>query len=236
MEILAQHPAEELVGMSFFSADVTALYTNINIQGAVSDVMSMAEEHIEDLDTWGMSLGEIGDLLLTVLENSYFVFNKRLYKQLVGLFMGCKPSPLCAIVRVYMFEKRSLYVDTHFISRPTSSYSTVDPWMMQVQLLLPDMVSAEDPDGLLKWELDFPSSSEQFVPFLDAEIRIDKKGKFHYRYYIKPQKKNITLHAKSDHITPCRSKFIPHATSIKLPAFARPTLTLLNALFRRSIN
>ena len=55
-------------------------------------------------------------MLELVFTSSYFVFDQKLYKQLLGLFMGCKPSPIGAIVRVYMFERRSVYVDPYYLS------------------------------------------------------------------------------------------------------------------------
>ena len=39
----------------------------------------------------------------------------RVYMQILGLFMGCKPSPIGAIVRVYRFEKESIYIDVYFL-------------------------------------------------------------------------------------------------------------------------
>ena len=42
--------------------------------------------------------------------------------QMVGLFMGCMPSPIGAVIRVYMFEKRSVYTDIHFLSNPASLF------------------------------------------------------------------------------------------------------------------
>ena len=62
-----------------------------------------------------------------------------------------------------------------------------------------DLISEQDQHGLLKWELDFPELTDDFVPFLDTEIRIDENGYLHSRFYRKEQKKNITLHQKSHH-------------------------------------
>ena len=50
------------------------------------------------------------------------MFDRKLYQQnMLGLFMGCKPSPIGAIVRVYTFERRSVYIDPHYL--PTTSVS-----------------------------------------------------------------------------------------------------------------
>ena len=46
----------------------------------------------------------------------------------------------------------------------------------EAALQLVESISAQDPDGLLKWELDFPENKEQFTPFLDTQIKIDENG------------------------------------------------------------
>ena len=168
----------------------------------------MAEEHWDELDTWGLTLTDLHRILEFVFTNSFFVFNNRLgrlYKQLVGLFMGCKPSPIGAIIRVFMFEKRSIYVDIYFITNPVSKFYRryVDDAGSQTRSkeeaeAMLQLISNQDPSGLLKWELDYPEPG-QFTPFLDSEIKIEPDGTLQYRYYRKPQKKNITIHVNSHH-------------------------------------
>ena len=197
---------DQLKGLSFFSADVVSLYTNIDIACCIDDIIEFAAEHLDELDLWGLTLTEVHQILDLVLSSSYFVFDNRLYQQMVGLFMGCMPSPIGAVVRVYMFEKRSVYTDVYFLSNPARLFygrymddvGSLAGTKDQAQAML-DLISAQDPHGLLKWEIDFPDSSQQFVPFLSTQIRIDEDGILHYKYYRKSQKKNITLHQKSHH-------------------------------------
>ena len=54
-------------------------------------------------------------MLELVFSNSFFVFDGKIYQQMIGLFLGCKPSPIGAIVRVYTFERRSVYTDLHYL-------------------------------------------------------------------------------------------------------------------------
>ena len=37
-------------------------------------------------------------------------------------------------------------------------------------------IARQDPDGRLKWEVDFPSTQESFTPFLSTQIRVDEDG------------------------------------------------------------
>ena len=62
-----------------------------------------------------------------------------------------------------------------------------------------ESISEQDPDHLLKWEIDFPENSSDFVPFLGTAIRIEDDGEISHKYYRKSQKKNITLHFNSHH-------------------------------------
>ena len=49
---------------------------------------------------------------------------------------------------------------------------------------------------------------DKFVPFIDAELYIDNQGVLHSRYYRKPQKKAITLNAKSHHLSSKKTEMV----------------------------
>ena len=73
--------------------------------------------------------------------------------------MGCKPSPIIAIIQVYMFEKRSIYTDINFLNKPYGRY--IDDAYSLVSTLeeansMFSLIADEDPDKLLQWEIDFP--------------------------------------------------------------------------------
>ena len=74
------------------------LYTNINIFGCVEDVIALAAEHIDDLELYGLNLMDVHEMLELLFSNSFFVFDGKIYQQMIGLFMGCKASPIRAIV------------------------------------------------------------------------------------------------------------------------------------------
>ena len=62
-------------------------------------------------------------------------------------------------------------------------------------------ISNQDEDGLLKWELDFPSSREEYTAFLRSKINISEDGTVNSMLYQKEFSKNITLHQRSHHPT-----------------------------------
>ena len=197
---------DKIRGLKFFSADVVSLYTNIDIDSCITDIIDLAAEHIGHLNLRGITLTEVHQMLELVLSKSFFTFNNRLYLQTVGLFMGCMPSPLGAVIRMYNFIRRSIYIDTYYLANPVRLFFGI--YMDDLGSLsctkreawdVLDRISKQDPRKLIKWELDFPESDQHFVPFLSTQIRVDEHGKLHYKYYRKPQKKLITLHSLSHH-------------------------------------
>ena len=60
-------------------------------------------------------------------------------------------------------------------------------------------IASQDPDGRLGWEIDFPESDADWTPFLDTQIRIERGGKLHTKFYRKEQKKHITLNLRLHH-------------------------------------
>ena len=110
------------------------------------------------------------------------------FLQLVGLFMGCKPSPVCAIVRIYSFERRSIYLDTTYISTPYGKY-IVDAFTIvsceEDAIELFNSIANQDLTGLLNWEIDFPKSPGDYIPFLGTSVSIYTDGGLKFRYYRK---------------------------------------------------
>ena len=115
--------------------------------------------------------------------------------------MGCKPSPICAVVRVYTFEKRIIFVDPHYLTLPYGRYiddafTVTDNKELAVSIF--NSISAQDPNGRIRWEVEFPISDSAFVPFLGTQISVVDDS-IMYKFFRKPEKKNITLHYKSNH-------------------------------------
>ena len=195
-------PKEDLKGQMFYTADVEALYTNINIGTAIDNVMEMASEHKHLLCLFGMELCDIQQLLELTLDNSFFRYNKQVYMQLLGLFMGSRPAPLLAVIRMYNVEKRSIYIDLRLAiplyGRYIDDLGSTSTNSRRAQLVL-NNIEKDDNDSLIKLTLDFPSNKEQYTPFLNVEIKIDDDGTPNTRLFRKPQKKLLTLHSASHH-------------------------------------
>ena len=192
---------EVLRGKKFCSGDISALYTNLGIQACISSLVSFAEEHLDVLNLRGLELVDVHECLDLVLESSFFTYNGRLYKQLRGLFMGCAPSPIAAVVRVFTFERATLYTDVTYLpilyGRYIDDACTICTTREEaVEFFV--KIGDQDPDRLIKWEVDFPEGDD-YVPFLGTNIRVTESGEVQSRFYRKEARKNITLHANSHH-------------------------------------
>ena len=199
---LSSHSQVTLRSLQFFTADVEALYTNINVSAAIEDTMEFAKENRKSICTLGFKLSDIHQLLLETLGNSYFVYNKTVYLQLQGLFMGSNPAPLLATVKMWKLEKNSVYVDLR-ITMPTYGRFYDDLYgattnSRRAQLLL-NRIEQSDQDELIKLTLDFPPDKSAYTPYLNTEVRICEDGSVDTRLFRKPQKKLLTLHSNSHH-------------------------------------
>ena len=196
---------DELKDNKFFSAVISSLYTNLSIKGSIKNILELANEYKDKLDLFGMNLRDLEELIELGFGNAFFTYNIRMYYQKRGLFMGYLPCPKSkiAVIQVYSFERQSIYGNIDCITDITKA--THRRYMDDAEgvalneeqaLLMLNAIADQDPSRRISWELDF-QQDDNFVPFLDVELYIDNQGVLHSRYYRKPQKKAITLNAKS---------------------------------------
>ena len=140
--------------------------------------------------------------------NPFFTFNGRLYVQIYGTFIGCGASPPCAIITVYWLEKERIYVDPYYLQSPIHLFcgryvdDSGSPARSKEEARTNcDMISSKDldSDGKIKWEVEYPEQDNQYVPYIDTQIRIQDNGAISSRYYRKPRNKGITLNYRSHH-------------------------------------
>ena len=197
-------PTEQLKGRTFFTADVEALYTNINVETALNNIIEFASEQRKHLTLYGLTLTDIHELMEIALLNSYFVYDRQIYIQLQGFFMGVRPAPLGAIIKMWKLERNSIYSDLrlshNFYGRFYDDLGSIVVNRRRSERIC-RAIENEDPDKLIKIIADYPESSEAFTPLLNVEIKIERDGKVSTRLFRKPQKKLLTLNANSHHPT-----------------------------------
>ena len=116
--------------------------------------------------------------------------------------MGTNPAPILATVKMWKLEKLSVYVDLR-ITLPTYSrfyddLNGVTSNRRRAQQLC-NLIEQQDVDNLIKLTVDSPASQDDYVPFLNTEIKINSEGQVNSRLFRKPQKKLLTLHYNSHH-------------------------------------
>jgi hypothetical protein len=72
-------------------------------------------------------------------------------------------------------------------------------------------VADQDPNKKLMLELEFPQSEQDFIPFLNTELRVEPDGTVGSRFYRRPQHKEITLNRNS-----CQLESVKRNTVINL--------------------
>ena len=90
------------------SLDVVSLYSNIPINESVDAAIELLEEHRAEIDMFSLSVSDIHDLLLFVLNSNFFEFNGNVYRQRLGLAMGNHLVPPMAIIFMSRLESLAL--------------------------------------------------------------------------------------------------------------------------------
>ena len=103
---------------------------------------------------------------------------------------------------MWKLERNSIYTDLRitplFYGRFYDDLSSVTTNPRRAQLMC-NLIKSEDPDSLIRLTLDYPETRDHYTPFLNMEVKIDQEGSLDTRFYRKPQKKLLTLNAKSHH-------------------------------------
>lgn len=84
------------------TGDVKAMYTNIPLEGA----KYLASEALKKVDTENNPVEGLWGLLFFVLENNYFEFDQKTYKQLNGIAMGTSCAPCVANIYAAYYERK----------------------------------------------------------------------------------------------------------------------------------
>uniref|UniRef100_A0A914DKF2 Reverse transcriptase domain-containing protein n=1 Tax=Acrobeloides nanus TaxID=290746 RepID=A0A914DKF2_9BILA len=91
------------------SFDVVSLYTNVDNESSIEAVLSLASENWNAINSFGLSLRDIKDLLKSCLSANIFTFNGIYYRQKRGLAMGNRIAPILAIAFMHSLESRALF-------------------------------------------------------------------------------------------------------------------------------
>ena len=108
---------------------------------------------------------------------------------------------------MWTLERNSIYTDLRlrqvFYGRFYDDLGGAGSTKRRAQMMC-NTIENEDPDKLIKLALDYPECNDDFGPFLNVEVKIERAGTVNTRLYRKPQKKLLTLNAHSHHPNPVK--------------------------------
>ena len=201
---LSKHSQEHSIpkGSIFFSTDVVNLYGSIPISEAIDAVCETLEAHLQEVDMFGLELGDVRALLEHCLQKNVFSFNNQFYRQTLGIAMGNPCAPPVAILFLDRFERlawEAAAVKPAFIVRYIDDYAGI--WTHGKESLLEFLAHLNTMHPNLKFTLEH-SGKGQGVPFLDTLVTVeenDYETKIETELFIKPMNSGIILHYESAH-------------------------------------
>ena len=182
------------------SLDVVSLYTSIPIQEAIDNTVDRIEH-----GTFHLSRLDVAELLNVTLNNMYFTFEDRIFRQTEGLPMGSSISGILAILFMDKLEQIAL-----------SSYRLISPYKRYVDDIYLQTANEEKANEFhdtmnslhprLKFEIEKPTASPEglSLSLLDFKVTITTNGESSFEFYKKPAKKPLFVHHQS--ALPKRSK------------------------------
>ena len=184
-------------GKTIFSLDVEALYPSVPIHKGITAVTRLLLNN-RDIETYGISIQKIREMLRLVADNYYIQFNGQIYRQTKGLPMGAHYSPVVAIIYLDEIEKKALRkVKEEMGIEPIIYRRYVDDVLMVFdkevnEARIKEIFCSIEND--IQFTLDLPK--EGWLPFLDTQMSIDK-GKIDYKWYQKEFHSGNLVHYQS---------------------------------------
>ena len=107
------------------------------------------------------------------------MYDIQVYIQLQGLFMGVRPAPLGAIIKMWTLERNALYknlrINMVYYGRFYDDLSSASQNVRRARLMC-NLIESEDPDQLVRLTLDYPETKEEYTPFLNMGVNFHCDG------------------------------------------------------------
>ncbi len=193
---LSSVPAEKMKGKTAISLDVVSLYTNVNAQDSIRITIELLKRKYGD-SVWGISIEAFEDILTFILCNNCFHFNGSFFKQIRGLAMGSKISPILAILVMNELESSALFKET--LLHPPVFLRYIDDCVVIIdrdadfELILQRLNTTH---ASIKFELE-KVRDDEFLPVLDTAIRLSDNGHLQYKFFVKEANRRLFIHANS---------------------------------------
>ena len=161
------------------------LYPSIPIAEGVEAVARVLQQHIESVDTFGLSVEQIEELLTFVLRSNYFRFGEKVYHQREGIAMGNNLAPPFAIIFMHDLET-SLLLNSP--GAPVLYKRYIDDiimlWTLGAALLRQLIAFFNTANASIKFT--YQSSEETgSVDFMDTTIHVSSEGAISFELFRK---------------------------------------------------
>lgn len=212
------------------SIDVKSLYTNIPHKEGIHACLHFIKKYKTTLPNFTPNNKILETLLTFVLDNNYFEFNERLYKQMFGTAMGTKMAPPYANLFLGHLENNFI-LNSNFKSNLQLYLRFLDDifiiWKGEEQELNKFFEYINNIHNTIKFTWEYSKTS---INFLDTTIYINKRTKrLCSKLYKKPTDKTSLLHFNSYH--PLHTKL----SIIYSQAVRYRTITTNNAILKNEL-
>ena len=174
-------------GYTMASADFSALYSSIDHEDCISNLTDFFNTK---LDSEHINIEGFRRILKLILNNNYFKYNEKYFKQKLGIAMGSLCGPSIANLFVYIYEKKWL-----IIYRPLIYLRFIDDLFIILKNLT-DLESLRIAFGSLTLTFEIGKK----VKFLDLQITRNVLTSYlDFTLYFKPTNTFSYLHISSNH-------------------------------------
>ena len=198
LEKLAEmYPTGFKQGTILFSVDVVNLYGNIPINEAIDATINLMSHHKERVETFGLDLAGIRELLEHCLTNNYLRFGGTYFRQTEGIVMGNRVVPPLAVVFMHALEL--LFLSAPRL-QPSLYLRYIDDvfgvWEHGKAVLLEYFSFLNVIHPGIKFTLEH-SGDSGILAFLDTKTIISESGSYSSELYVKPSASPVIIHYKS---------------------------------------
>ena len=180
----------------FASLDVEDLFNNIPVTRAVDIAINLIRKSEKFCES-NLTKTDLKQILLMSLNNSYFQFNEKFYRQKQGLPMGNTLSPILA--DLYMHD----YMDRHMndVNKPLKLWRYVDDILLITKLTEDDIKTYVNNLNRIKSRIRFTYEYEQHgrINFLDTTLSRSTNNKINVRWFRKETAADRLLNYNSCH-------------------------------------
>ena len=176
------------------SLDVVSLYSNIPIDESIDAAIELLDQHRREVDMFYLTLSDVRQALMFVLESNYFAFGDAVYRQKKGLAMGNNLAPPMAIIFMSKLETEALALSPQ---KPSLYRRYIDDcivvWLHGMEQLLEfvEFMNSRHPD--IKFTIDHTEqNAEHNVSNLDLLISVEN-GNINWELFMKPSHSGVHL-------------------------------------------